>query len=405
MTKAYPTRSVRSIPEARGKVWSIAANALLVFASLSFSIAVLEVAFRVFPQYQVPTGEGDFVFCTTDTVRYRTHELFGYVEKPGASYFERYTPADSWSYIQVNAEGFRDNYDHEEAVGETVIILGDSMTRGSLVNEYETYTSFLRRWQPEISFRNYGVGGFAQANSIRIYEEKAPELTHRLVIDQYSLGNDLNDNTGRAVLDGDSVKIVIEPAIGTPKDQVSLAVRIHLFFWRNSKTYPWFYTVVLKPFTENWDVRTDLGDTLELTRRLLVRLADDVRANQADLLLVVLPAWAEMVGRDDGMEPARQREMLQALAAKTPGLYLLDMTPAFAAEDPKRIYGVVDKHLTPYGHFLVASAIDRWMLQEWPLGRGLSQPERRFHPGPLPVPDCGMAPVYQMMARDLHGRF
>lgn len=379
---------------------NILANVLLIVTSMLLSVTVLELAFRIFPQFQVPTGEGDFIFCTADTVRYRPHASFGYTEMPGESYFERYTPADSWAYIKVNGEGFRDNYEQGVA-GETVIVLGDSMTRGSLVNEYETYTSLLRKWHPDASFRNYGVGGFAQANSIRVYEEKAPGLNHRLVIDQFSLGNDLNDNTGRAVLNDDSVEIIVEPAIGTPKEQVSLAVRTHLFFWRNSKSYPWLYTTLLRRFTSNWDVRSDLEGTLELTRRLVARLAGEVRANDADLLLLVLPAWAEMVGRNDGMEPERQREMLRKLAAETPGLFLLDMTPIFAAEDPGRVYGVVDKHMTPYGHFLVANALDLWMMQEWPAGQRTLQPARSFHPAPLPVPDCGMADTYEKMAKDL----
>ena len=104
--------------------------------------------------------------------------------------------------------------------GKPVIVLGDSMTRGTLVNENETYTDLLDLWHPDMSFRNYGIGGYGQANSIRVYEEKGQQLDHQLVVQQFSLSTDLDDNVERAALDGDSVKINIEPVAGTPKDSV-----------------------------------------------------------------------------------------------------------------------------------------------------------------------------------------
>ncbi len=89
------------------------------------------------------------------------------------------------------------------------------MTRGSLVNENETYTGLMDLWHPDMSFRNYGIGGYGQAHSIRVYEEKGRQLAHRLVVQQFSLSTDIDDNVERAALDGDSVKIDIKPVVGT----------------------------------------------------------------------------------------------------------------------------------------------------------------------------------------------
>ena len=62
------------------------------------------------------------------------------------------------------------------------------MTRGSLVEENETFTSLLDTWHPDYSFRNYGIGGYGRANSIRIYEDKGAEtVAHKLVVQAVSL--------------------------------------------------------------------------------------------------------------------------------------------------------------------------------------------------------------------------
>ena len=368
------------------------ANALLALSSILMSTLAAEFALRAFPQFQVQTSEGEYIFCASSHVRHQPHPTFGYTEVPGNSYFERYSSVDPWGYVRINDQGFRDNYDNH---GRPVIVLGDSMTRGSLVNENETYTDLLDHWYAGIfSFRNFGIGGYGQANSIRVYEEKGKNLDHQLVIQQYSLSTDLDDNVEDAAIDGDSVKIKVRPAVGTPNDEVKPLVRVHMFFRNHTKLYPWFHDLILRPLFSNWDARRNLDQALETTRRLLERLAGEARSNGADLLVLVLPSWAEMAGRNDGMEPQRQRLMIEKFAAETAGVFLLDATRVLATEDPDRVYGIVDKHLTPYGHFLVARALDRWLATEWPSGPKGAVPTRIFRESPPVVPDCSRAGDY-----------
>jgi hypothetical protein len=377
-------------------------NALLVLASIMLVLVGAELVLRSVPRLQVQTGEGEYRYCTAIHERHRPHAAYGYTEYPGNSYFERYSTVDPWSYVRINAEGFRDNYGTN---GRPVLVLGDSMTRGSLVNENETYTDLMDGWHPEWSFRNYGVGGYGQAHTIRLYEEKAPTLRHDLVIQQYSLSTDLDDNVERATLSGDTVVINIKPAVGTPKDSVKPLVRLHTFFWNHSKVYPWIYNIAVRPYFGNWDARRNIDGAIEVTHRLLTMLAKDTKSYGADLLVLVLPSWAEMAGRDDGMDPKRQRAMLKAFAEATPGVYLLDMTPVLAAEDPNRTYGIVDKHLTPYGHFVVAEALERWMVAEWPRGpmtAVTSMPARSFRPPTPIIPKCKLAEGYLELVKAAH---
>jgi hypothetical protein len=379
-------------------------NILLVLASTMLVLVCAELILRSFPRLQVQTGEGEYRYCTAIHDRHRPHAAYGYTEYPGNSYFERYSTVDPWAYVRINAEGFRDNYGTN---GRPVLVLGDSMTRGSLVNENETYTDLMDSWHPEWSFRNYGVGGYGQANTVRLYEEKAPSLRHDLVIQQYSLSTDLDDNVERATLSGGTVKINIKPAAGTPSDSVKPLVRLHLFFWNYSKVYPWLYNVAIRPYFGNWDARRNIDDAIEVTRRLFAKLANEAKSQGADLLVLVLPSWAEMAGRDDGMDPKAQRAMLKAFAAATPSVYLLDMTPVLAAEDPDRTYGIVDKHLTPYGHFIVAQALERWMVSEWPRGPRTTvtaMPTRSFHPSTPIVPKCKLAEGYLDLVKAPHAQ-
>jgi hypothetical protein len=374
-------------------------NALLVLASMTLTLVAAELLLRTFPHLQLQTGEGEYEFCTATQVRHRPDPLFGYTETPGNSYFERYSVADPWSYVRINDEGFRDNH---ETYGKPVLVLGDSMTRGTLVNENETFTNLMDVWHPEWSFRNYGVGGYGQANSIRVYEQKAPTLPHDLVIQQFSLSTDIDDNVERAALNGDTVDITIRPAVGTPKDEVKPLAKIHQVFWNHSKLYPWIYNTAVRPYFSNWDARRDISGALEITRRLLARLAEDARSNNADLLLLVLPSWAEMAGHKDGMDPDRQRAMLSAFAADTPNVYLLDMSPALAAVDSDKTFGVVDKHLTPYGHFIVAEVLERWLMADWPRGPRTAASVRSFKANPPATPDCSLADSYLQLVKAPH---
>src|SRR5690606_9521676 len=109
-----------------------------------------------------------------------------------------------------------------------------------------------------------------------------------------------------------------------------------------------------------------------------------------------LPGWAEMDGRDDGLEPTRQREMIEAFAASRPGVSAVDPSDALARAGSEKTYGILDKHLTAYGHFIVAQAVERWLVAEWPLRPRLSAPPaaRTFEPQPRITPDCSRADEY-----------
>ncbi|WP_077963652.1 hypothetical protein [Ensifer adhaerens] len=359
-------------------------DGLIILVSGIAAILICETVLRFVPSLQLPVGEGEYVYCGVPRARHQSHGLYGYTEIPGNSYFERFSPFDPWNHIQINDEGFRDN---ATGNGAPILVLGDSMVRGSLVRESETFSALLNAWHPQLLFKNYGTGGYGQPNEIRLYEDRGPAIPHKLVVVGLSLSTDVEDNAERAVLTPSSVDITVEPA-GTGTKKPSLALQAHLYLWQKSKLYNWFYLTLLRPYIGDRASRRDMDHAIELTRRLFVRLAGDARANGAELLIVILPGWAELAGRDDGLQPVKQREMVNAFAAATPGVYVVDPTAKLSASDPMKTYGIGDKHLSPLGHFVVAEAIDKWLLNNWHGGQGLTSGKHQFVQSAAIQPDC-----------------
>ncbi|MCT7376924.1 hypothetical protein [Chelativorans salis] len=388
---AVETPTGRVGRKARGRAAAIAGNLLLLGLSIAFVVALFETFLAAFPQFQVQANEGKYLFCSPPYTRHVEHPVFGYTESPGASYFERNSRLDPWYYVRVNEEGFRDNQSHD---GERVIVLGDSMLRGTLVNEHETFASLMNQWHPDMGFHIYGVGGYGQANTLELYRDKGATLPHRLVIQQFTLPNDLDDNVERAKRAGDGIEVDFEKITAKTTESTIFLLEVHKFIWRVSSLYRIVYNFSIRSHFENWDARRDIDNALELTRRLLVALAEAARANNADLLLLAIPGWPEIVGRDDGMAPERQREMLRAFVSETANAHLLDVTPRLVEADPSRTYGVIDKHLTPYGHFLVAEVLDQWMEEGWHGGPGGIASEREFVQQPAISPDCSLTDDY-----------
>jgi hypothetical protein len=364
-------------------------NVATSLASVAVGLLACELLMHVFPEFQLPVSDEQYLFCGQPQARHQAHPLYGYTEIPGNTYFERFSNVDPWNFVRINAEGFRDN---APRTGQAVFVLGDSMVRGSLVQEGETFTSLLNQWRPQFSFLNYGIGGYGQPNSIRVYEDKAAGTPHKLLIQAVSLSTDIEDNAERAILTPDGVEITVEPA-DAPHNQPGPLLRTHFFLWKNSKLYQAVFSTAIRPFFGNKDSRRNMDNALEVTQRLLGRLAADAKANGAELLILILPGWAEMAGRDDGLQPDRQREMIDRFVAETPGTYMVDPTPALAVESADKTYGIIDKHLNPYGHYLVASAVDRWLTDTWPSTAGTMQAEiHGFVPQPQVTANCARLP-------------
>jgi hypothetical protein len=323
------------------------------------------------------------MFCS-GTQRHVPHPGYGYSGVPGNTFFEKTSPIDNWFFVHINDEGFRDNFN---SGNENVIVLGDSFVRGTLVDESEQFGYLLDLWHPDIAFRTYGVGGFGQANEFRLYESLG-SIPHRLVILAYAMANDLDDNAKRARVVGSDVQLNLETQVSTAKS--SFMRDVHSEMWTRTALYPLVFRTILEPLFR--PQHRDIDNALRVTRQLLAMIADQARRNGAELLIVPIPSWNEVAGLSDGMAYDRQHAMLDEFAASTPEVSLIDTVPLFR-QDYTRNYGLADKHLSGYGQFLIATAIDRWMESERISGSQQSGPGRQYVPASPITPDCALTAV------------
>lgn len=363
----------------------------LAVVALGFALAfvLLEVGLRY---GAIPYNNYLPVMCEGED-RTSFHPVFGWTGPPNGKYLERKTPKDDWSYYSFNSEGFRDTYDSGEEEG--VIVLGDSFTRGALVDDNATFSHLLDRWTSNTSFHNFGIRGYGTDQSLLVYRNYSKSIDHDTVILGYMPGNDMRDNL-------DSYFFASRPQFkvvnGTPelvklpsrddrkeKDERGLISNpwlqiIQDYFRVNTYSYGFLRQKVSGLIRTRKDVKktppqgTKLEKQVNLTRALLEELGREADSNQADLVLVYIPVVTQI----DHSRPGRftyedgksywnlQKKLLRQVAGNNSNVGFLDLQPAFEEERMKgnRLYGEINGHADDYGHRVMAREIYDFLVKE-----------------------------------------
>lgn len=106
-------------------------------------------------------------------------------------------------------------------------------------------------------------------------------------------------------------------------------------------------------------------------------LADAVRADGRDLLIVIVPVNNQIPGQGAGLKPLRGMEPDQVIDSTRPqailmdfcaaeNLRCIDLLPLFLDHADEQLYWVFDTHLTPRGHDLIGQTIAEALLEEQP---------------------------------------
>ena len=364
---------------------------LLVILSTVFSLFVVEGFLKWQPQFQAPTPLERFVSCAGSTSRIRAHKIFGWTEVPNHTYFEQQTEADGWAVHIYNAEGFRDLFNSGT---DNVIVLGDSFTRGTLVNNDETFPYLLDLWNPTLAFHDFGTGGFGTANSLSVYEFMSSKIDHKLAILAYFMGNDLQENLRRHSNQTNQPKDELpNKASGSPWHEALKEINDGM---RRVRVYNLLYHTLRSAFGQPTLSHERIEEGTKITSGLISDLAKAVQSNGADLLIVALPSWNQINNYKDVEEAIKQRAVLQRIAEELDNVYVADLSGPIARAGPERVYGINDKHFSRYGYYLTAKLIHDWINFEWP---GAPQPARQappFQPASAPVePDCALMPQYR----------
>ncbi len=372
--------------------------ALLGFTSL-LGLMMVEAFLYVMPQYQAGEPQPEFVFCQGVESTSRPSERFGRTEIPNSAYFRRESEADDWYLRAYNGEGFRDLLN---TGSDNVIILGDSFIEGELVSNDQTIPYLLDLWNPDLAFRAYALGGWGTSDEYRAYRAIDKKIDHRLVVLGYFVGNDLADNN-RAT---HAMQVKALPASAGDADQEdegSLLFKLHVQLRAHSRAYTFFYVngrrlaldLLGKDFQEDGYLSpAEVEHGADVTETMLSDLSRATSANGADLLIVVIPSWNEMIGvKGEKRVVAKQRQMIRSVADASDHVRVLDLKPIVETAGHERVYGRVDKHFNQLGYYLAAKAIHEWINGTWRTVP-VVMPEFAWQDRNGVRPDCAAIPRY-----------
>jgi hypothetical protein len=382
-------------------------NSILVVGSLAIALLIAEAVFYLYPHLYVYKQR---VYCEGPEQRTVYHPVFGSTAVPNGRYFESKSLSDGWYEFSADDEGFR-NQVHSGK--QAVVVLGDSYTRGTLADDNETYPALLDQWLENVSFFNYGMGGYGTAQALLVYQSVGPRRPHQWVVLGYYLGNDIVDNwdssgarpqfgfvEGKLVQTKTPEERRAKPAretgerldvhkVGADYSAKSWVYQLHRFLYKEYRTYN-FLNRIFRPMLvpEEYGVFEDFDgeEAAAVTYALLDKLAAEVEQNSAKLLIVMIPSWNELEGRSSiELDVAEiQREGIARLAKDSGNVYALDITGAIREAGVKETHGVVNKHFNPFGYYVTAKEIYDWLAENAEFSSGWdSRPVPQFDPQSL----------------------
>jgi len=371
-------------------------NVLLAIGSVVVALIAFELLLSARPDLLADNASPKFVFCQGDTQRYRQDAVFRKAEIPGSIYFEN--NGEGWSIHLNNERGFRDIFDSGD---QHAIILGDSFTRGTSVNDHQTIPYLLDLWHPDVAFHSFATGGSGTADAYRAYQAIAPDWDHRLVILNYFLGNDLRNNLAGSVIvegaDEGAVRLGEVQMASAPK---RLLTRYHRLMRANSHVYNLTYTSakIMGSGRKGDQLPPDqLARGAEITSALLLSLGREAAKHDADLLVVIIPSWNEIMERGAEDDPDLQRRIIDQVAGELENVFVFDLTDDIKALGARSVYGQVDKHFNPLGAYRAAKATYEWMHRDWPRGTQTNRAAPAFDDDRWGVerPDCDFVDEYR----------
>ena len=362
-------------------------NFLVVILSVAFSVLLIEGLLIWRPEFQARPPSSKWVICTAPSRPGRPHPLFGWTGAPDIAYFEQTSEADGWTAHINNSDGFRDLFD---SGNKHAFVLGDSFTQGVNANNNETFPYLLDLWNPDIAFHDFGVPQYGTQNSLLIYKFFSPNISHELTVLAYFLGNDLHDNMSKHNYDmrpASQQNISFEEQLKEVNSQLRQTFRTYNLLYSFARSF--FGGFALSP--------EEIEKGIKITRILLEELANETKSNRSDLLLVALPSWNQMKDlRGVEEEFAQQMALLEEIANRWDHIYLIDISNIFDRMDLDEVYGIKDKHFSPYGYYLTAKAIHEWIGSEWPRGPQAGTQAPPFQPSLVRIePECAVMPEYR----------
>jgi hypothetical protein len=276
--------------------------------------------------------------------------------------------------VTLNDAGFRGPVWGTATAGRRrVLLLGDSLTFGTGVEDGETFTARLRERAPRFQPLNLGVSGYGTDQELLLLEREGLALEPEVVVLNVCVGNDIFDNASPVyIYDGATPKPFFTAAPGRldlQQDHVRLAAPARLA--RHLVEHSVFFDAVLQlaggsrraPLDhddgEHWGprARTVLerwDEAVSLTRRIVARVEEVCRARGVRLVVLLHPNRRAFQGDESFLEP--YRDAPRWLGRDVP---VVDLRETYTAAGLTWEDLALDKlgHLTPLGHDRVAEVL------------------------------------------------
>ena len=347
----------------------VATGILLTAGSVAVTLALLEVGVRVVaPQPTKVTVPA----VIDDALIYRLP-----ANARGTDVKEEFAVT-----IVTNAQGLRDRdypVTKPPGVRQRILVLGDSMTFAEGVEAEQTYPKLLERALAErhgagrYEVINAAVRGYGNDQELVLFERLIPVYRPDAVVLAFFAVNDFDDNLygGLFTVEGDRLERRPLSESTSPK---------YRYYRRQSRiqTFPGYRTLMAHSHLFNlirnrWaavEFRRSFGEAARLdpaseeqawrlTRAILLAWIEWARRDGIRPVLLLVPSWRQVeTGRDDAVDARTARVTALAREQRLP--VVVPRAPlAAAAGGPERVYYPKDHHMTPAGHRVVATVLER----------------------------------------------
>lgn len=382
--------------DARLRGWRAAVlSAGLLVASLGVAVVIAEVGVRIVAPQQLIMIRPDI---------WRAVDTLGWTKRPGVN--ARINTGERWTHIVTDRDGFRVGTAGRIEGARTVLLLGDSFMEALQVEYEQSVAGLLEARLParlgqRVAVRNTGVAGWDPPQYYFQARQVLARDTVDVVLVSIYLGNDV---------------VSVRPDRIPPRRPTV----IHRLRWPRSASWDGFVDAVLYPVNDWLKYRSHLYVLLKarvqtlrmragltetdppthvlrseaasprwrVTAEICRDLAAEARAHGARTVFVLVPAPEQVDtallsqyrrGFSLGEVDPDQPTALLGAALHGERLAVVDALPAFRQgfAEGTRIYGNVDRHLTPAGHELLARVIEPALIASLATPPARSRANRR----------------------------
>ena len=265
----------------------------------------------------------------------------------------------------LNARGYRGAlHPYERTPGKTrLVMLGDSVTFGARVRDFETFSALLEERDARYEVVNLAVEGYGTDQELLVLEDEGLRYHPDVVVLNVCVANDPFENylPGRLpwpkpYFTWDGRQLVLHDEhlrLSPPRRAIQwLADESHLFVRLQELLPLGADRPLFPPVRAEWQ-RFDRGAANELTVRIACRVRDVARRGAADLLVLLHPDERAF----DGASPVAAR---LGSGLRSHGVRVWDMGETYRAArlSWKQVAFDQQGHLTPLGHHVVAEEIE-----------------------------------------------